>query len=206
MNIGINELGHLGLPAAGASLLAVWPTAAGVSTPAVRKLGAGFRLPKRIPAILLEVLVAGLSVSVFLSLCNRFINRDGLNLFSKIPRDVARYGAHLTHDEMLELYVHSRLYYYAHGAFGWSVGKCYQVASAVAGGGFVLLLVRASRAWAPQSRLAFVGLVLSCGFVQLFFGDVENYTLVTLMILAYLVAADRYLNGRAPLWWPSLAL
>ena len=59
------------------------------------------------------IIVFGLlCVTVFLLLRNNFINYDGLAFTEKFHRDVAVNGAHVTHDEMWELYVHSRFWYY----------------------------------------------------------------------------------------------
>src|SRR5262249_51250151 len=48
--------------------------------------------------------------------------------------------------------------------------------------------------------------LLAQGYVQLFFGYVENYTFHALMLGIYLLAALRYLRGAAPLALPGMAL
>jgi hypothetical protein len=205
-SLGLNQLGHLGLPKAAATLAAVWIVALGFTAVSFRfRPGFRWRIPPWL-GVALSVLAAAASVWAFLTFVNHYINRDGLNLFAKIRNGVAERGSFVTHDEMLELYLHSRLYAWANQAFGWSVGRCYQVASAAAGGAFVLLLLLAAPRWAPRGRIAFAALILSCGFVQLFFGDVENYSWVTVWILAYLLAAEACLNRGVPLWAPSLCL
>lgn len=53
--------------------------------------------------------------------------------------------------------------------------------------------------------LGFLVLVAQ-GYVQLFFGYVENYTYYTLALGIYLLAAHRFIVGRAPLLLPAIAL
>jgi tetratricopeptide (TPR) repeat protein len=53
--------------------------------------------------------------------------------------------------------------------------------------------------------LAFL-LILGQGYVQLFFGYVENYTFCTLVVGFYLLTALRNLRGRAPLLVPAVTL
>jgi hypothetical protein len=151
--------------------------------------------------------IALLGVVLFLLLASNAPNPDGRALLEKIPRDVALYGAHVTHDEMLELYLHSRLYYYMNQLAGWSVADCYRVTSAVSGGVFLILLFLLAESDAGTGKRAmYIGLALAGGYLQLFFGDVENYTLVATLIMAYLLAAYLHLRGRSALWLPSLVL
>ena len=49
-------------------------------------------------------------------------------------------------------------------------------------------------------------LLLAQGYVELFFGYVENYTFHALALGCYLLAALRFLSGRAPLLLPAAAL
>jgi len=93
------------------------------------------------------------------------------------------------------------------------------LASAVAGAVFVPILYglsrevcqlgsHGSRNWASSGvvvALVFLGL-LAQGYIQLFFGYVEVYGFLTVGIAGYLWAALRHLQGRAPLWAPSLLL
>jgi hypothetical protein len=148
-----------------------------------------------------------LGLILFFLLPSHTPNADGVSLLQKIPQDVAEYGAHLTHDEMLELYVHSRMYFYMNQIAGWSVADCYRVTSALSGGVFlVLLFLLADRTVPREWHPMFLALALSGGYLQLFFGDIENYTMVATLIIAYLLAAVEHLKGRAGLWVPSLAL
>jgi hypothetical protein len=205
-NIGIHQLRRLGVPVVVGLFVAVWIIALGISAFTSRR-PPEVQSPRRKRWTLpLALLAACACYWIFMSFSNHYINHDGVALFGKIPRDVADHGAHITHDEMLDLYVHSRLYYYANKSLGWSVGRCYQVTSALSGAVFVLTLILVAPVMAPRSRFAFVGLILCCGFVQLFFCDVECYTMVTAALLIYLVMAQQFLRNRVPLWAPAGAL
>jgi hypothetical protein len=152
---------------------------------------------------LLPIAVAALSAFVFFLLRSNFLNQDALDLIGKFERDVPLEGSHVTHDEMWELYLHSRFWFHTNRWFGWSVALSYQVLSALAGGLFVLLLLRYARCILPARPIALTLLVASGGFLQLFFGDVENYTLTAVVILAYLHASARYLQGRGSIVAPA---
>ena len=154
--------------------------------------------------MLLALVVATYSFTWFLGLRNQFINPDGMAFGAKFHADLPVRGATVSHDEILELYLHSRFWYYTSGAFGWTVEYSYQFLSSLAGAIFVVLLL--SFAWGALRERRWIVLVLgvgSAGFMQLFFGDVENYTLVTLLILVYLFTGYLYLEGRLSLVVPS---
>jgi hypothetical protein len=132
-------------------------------------------------------------------------NLDGSLLQQKIADAVPRSGAFVTHDEMLELYLHSRLWAVMHATLGWDVAQTYRAASCVGGGvaafvalGLVLRLPRARR------LLAAAGL-LAGGWVLVFFGDVENYTWANVVVLVYLAAALRFLDDERARLWPAAA-
>ena len=157
--------------------------------------------------ILLATGVGIYSFVWFLGLRNQFINPDGRAFAAKFLADVPARGAHMTHDELLELYVHSRFWYHTSRAFGWSVEYSYQFLSSLAGGVFVVLLL--AFGWALLGEKRWIVLVLgigSAGFMQLFFGDVENYTLVTLLMLVYFFAGWLYLEAKTGLIVPSAVL
>lgn len=150
--------------------------------------------------ILIALFSAGYSSLFFYLFNNNFINQDGLALLEKIPRDVELLGAHLTHDEMLELFLHSRFWFYTHRLYGWSVEHSYRVLSSLGGAFFIFLLFMFAKISTPSSKFTFMGLMLCGGYIQLFFGDVENYTLVSVLILLYLCLSFLYTNAQIPLW------
>lgn len=204
---GFNQLRHIGVPGTLLALAGIW-VAVWLLARVSGRLSK--HLPRRVgPAdrpVVAALVVACFGIGVFLILRSHAPNPDGIALLEKIPRDVASIGSHVTHDEMLELYLHSRVYHYANGLLGWSVAQVYAVVSAVAGGIYLFILVLLANQAAPASRFGFVGLALSGGYVQLFFGEIENYTMVATMILIYLAVAHLYVRRRAPLWAASGAL
>ncbi len=157
--------------------------------------------------VVLTVGVGVYSFIWFLGLRNQFLNPDGMAFAAKFHADVPVRGASVTHDEILELYVHSRFWHHTSRAFGWSVEYSYQFLSSLAGGVFVVLLLVFS--WCLLGAKRWMVLVLgtgSAGFMQLFFGDVENYTLVTLLMLGYFLTGYLYLEGRTSVIVPSAVL
>lgn len=135
-----------------------------------------------------------------------FLNPDALMFAPKFESAVPVSGAFITHDEMFEFLVHSRVWDYTHRWWGWSVEYSYQVTSSVAGIAFVVLAFRLAARLAPAAPGIFLFGVFSGAYMQLFFGDIENYTLTAVVVTAYLLSAVRFLRGDAPLWEPAVAL
>ncbi len=156
--------------------------------------------------VLLAFIAGAVAFPVFMGLRNQSLNPDGLALAGKFRADVPINGAHLTHDEILELYVHSRFWYHTSRAFGWSVEYSYQVLSSLSGAVFVVLLVAFGRRLVGKGYgIFFVGVVAG-GFMQLFFGDVENYTLVTTLTLLYFFMGHLFVEDRVNLLVPTVVL
>lgn len=152
------------------------------------------------------VVLSALCVGIFFLLRSNYLNPDALEFEEKFLRDVPLLGAHVTHDEMWELYLHSRFWLFTSQRFGWGVVLSYQVLSVLAGGIFVFLLLKYCRLVQTQWALAFFMLVCSGGFMQLFFGDVENYTLASACIMAYFYASALFFKGKLPLVVPATIL
>jgi hypothetical protein len=153
--------------------------------------------------------VAGLSAlftAIFLLLRNGFVNPDGIALSVKFASDVPTLGAHVTHDEMWELFIHSRFWYYTNQFFGWYIDSSYHFLSAIAGGVFIFLLLQYSRITHAKNPLGFFFLMISGGYMQLFFGDVENYTLTATLIMGYFLSTALYLKERISIVVPSSLL
>ena len=157
-----------------------------------------------------RLLVLGVGVYSFpwfLGLRNQFINPDGAAFSAKFHAEIPVRGTSVSHDEMLELFVHSRFWHHTSRAFGWSVEYSYQFLSSLAGAVFVVLLIGFS--WSLLGQRRWIVLVLgvgASGFMQLFFGDVENYTLVTAWMLVYFVTGFLCLEGRLSVLVPSAVL
>lgn len=162
------------------------------------------RIPVERPAT--AAVVAVLSFPVFFLLRTNHLNTDGIMLAPKLEAAVPLVGAFMTHDEMLEFFVHSRFWYYTHRWWGWPVVFSYQVVSCLAGAAFVYGLIRVARRIVPASPWLFLAGAIAGGYVQLFFGDAENYTLTAMLVVFYVLAACRFLAREAGLWLPTVVL
>jgi hypothetical protein len=153
-----------------------------------------------------RLILSLLAVGVFFLLRSHFLNADGAAFPAKFIRDIPWLGAHVTHDEMWELYAHSRFWLYTHRWMGLSVEFSYQLLSCLAGGVFVYLLLTYAATLSSDRRSTALLLCVSGGYMQLFFGDVENYTLTTTWIMAYLLASTQYLRHRSSVVLPAALL
>jgi hypothetical protein len=82
----------------------------------------------------------------------------------------------------------------------------YQVVSCTAGSLFVYGVLRLARRLVNNHRWLFLVGALSGGYMQLFFGDVENYTLTTTIVMGYFLTAVPALEGRTSPVYPALLL
>jgi len=144
------------------------------------------------------------AIAVFYALRNEFINPDGQAFSSRWPDIFARRGIIASHDEILEFLLHSKVWLWTRDAWGWDINHVYHVTSSLAGGVFVFGLFWLARTMIARGRALFVLLVFSGAWVQLFFGDVENYTYVNLVLFLHAFAGLAYLSGRVGLWLPSM--
>ncbi len=109
----------------------------------------------------------------------------------------------------LTVFLHQRLWQFVAGPLlGWPVENVYAAVSILSGVIFVYLLLtfleRLGRT--PLETAVLAGLILTTGSMQLFFGYVENYTLVSLGLLIMMFLAWRALRGEIRPLWPVLAL
>jgi len=154
----------------------------------------------------LVVVAAAMSASlVFFWFRNGHVNSDGVMYRWLVPQIVSGESP-VGFDEMWEGFLHAWFWHWTDAAFGWSVRLSYQVMSAAAGGAFVAVLWLYGRRIVPHLPLAFCVLMLAGGYMQLFFGEVENYTLTAVLIVGYLAASASFLQTRASLIVPSVVL
>lgn len=107
------------------------------------------------------------------------------------------------------VFLHQRLWaLVAHPWWGWGVETVYAAVSVFCGVIFVYVVLRLAHLLGQTAaeRIAVAGLILTCGSMQLFFGYVENYTVISLAMMGFLWAGIKCLRGEAPLWWATLAL
>jgi hypothetical protein len=107
------------------------------------------------------------------------------------------------------VFIHQRLWQFvAHPLLEWPPEHVYAMISIICGMVFVYVLLTflAQLGRNPLETAVLAGLVLTTGSMQLFFGYVENYTIVSLGLLVTLFLAWRALHGNIQPVWPVLAL
>jgi hypothetical protein len=108
----------------------------------------------------------------------------------------------------LSIYIHAQLWFLLNPVLGVGVDTLYAITSILSGIGFVYILFLLAdslgRNWAEKAII--FGLVITTGSMQLFFGYVENYTVISLGLTLTLYLGVRCLGGEMSLIWPSLAL
>jgi hypothetical protein len=109
----------------------------------------------------------------------------------------------------LDVYLHERAWQLGNSLFGWpSPLPVYRIFSTLAGIVFVWVLLGLAGLLGSNrtERALFAGLVLTLGTMQLFFGYIENYPIMTLGVLVYTYLAMLCLRGKAALVWPATVL
>lgn len=108
----------------------------------------------------------------------------------------------------LTIYLHARLWLLLNPQPGIGVETLYALSSVLAGVGFVyvLLCLAAQLGRDRLEQATLFGLVATTGSMQLFFGYIENYTLMSLGVLLTLYLGVRCLLREVSPVWPSLAL
>ncbi len=109
----------------------------------------------------------------------------------------------------LDVYLHARLWQLANRLWGWPDPiPVYWIVSALCGALFVWVVLRLAAVLGrdPTERVLIAGLILSLGTMQLFFGYVENYSIMAVGVMIFLWLGLRALRDGLPLVWPATAL
>lgn len=109
----------------------------------------------------------------------------------------------------LDVYLHARLWQLANRWLGWpDPVPVYWIISALAGVAFVWTLLGLAHWLGRDSteRILISGLILTLGTMQLFFGYIENYSIMTVGVVVYAWLALRALRGEIGPVWPATAL
>ncbi len=108
----------------------------------------------------------------------------------------------------LDVFIHSKAWELAHKLWGWDVATVYGVISVLSGILFIQLLVNVAEELGRNrsEKLFLWTLTATGGFIQLFFGYIESYTIIPTGILAYLWLGIRSIKGQASIFWPILCL
>lgn len=126
----------------------------------------------------------------------------------EIQRKIAEEGAVWREREPLDFFLHVQAYRLLHPLTGWDVATVYAVLSCLAGSLFfiALLLMSGLLARGRGERALIVALAGTAGAVQLFFGYLESYTLMTAGLAVYLLLGLLCLSGRVGIGVPAAAL
>ena len=207
LDFGFSQLSHLGTVGIIEVLLCIlfallgfraWPTPCLATMERVNK---AFYARKS-----LTYLTAFVLAIVFYLLRNEFLNPDVQHFTTMIAQDAPVKGFFATHDELWEFYLHSKFWLATNAWFGWSVKFSYQVISSIAGGAFVIVLLSYCKMVMPEKPVSLALLIFTGGFAQLYFGDVENYTVASVSIIVYFYTCAVYLKGKGSILAPSSAL
>jgi len=112
----------------------------------------------------------------------------------------------------LTIFIHAQLWLLLNPFPGIGVDTLYAITSVLSGIGFVYVLFLLADALGRDrlEKALIVGLGLTTGSMQLFFGYVENYTLISLGLILTLYLGVRCLQGEKSsvgvVVWPSLTL
>ncbi len=133
---------------------------------------------------------------------------DSVSIVQYLTWDVHVNNFYVTYDEIWTHFVHSLAYKFLHVLFDWSVDKAYALVSSLCGIAALMIIIRF---WRNNTRefskqTAGISFCLSMGATQLFFGYLENYSIVVSIILLYILLAQLTLENRLHPAWPALAL
>ncbi len=109
----------------------------------------------------------------------------------------------------LDVFLHAKAWQFGNALFGWpNPIPVYRIFSTAAGIVFVWVLLGLAALLGRNrtERALYAGLVLTLGTMQLFFGYIENYPLMTLGVLVYTYLAALCLRGGVALVWAALTL
>jgi hypothetical protein len=145
-------------------------------------------------------LAAAAGLTAFLLLKTGFVNDDGLQNAFALQAGIYR----IRMDEVLTGVILESVW----GALG-NPSSCtpfdvFAAFSAVMGCLFMLAAAGFARRELGGRWLLFMALLVSGGFMQVFFGDVENYAGVMAMSMAYIWSAREFLRGRISILTPGL--
>jgi hypothetical protein len=128
-----------------------------------------------------------------------------------LAKGIANPEVHLTYNWQapLTVFLHAKLWAAGHGLWGWSdASTAYALTSTLCGGLFIYVLCLMADALGRNrvEKLVIFALVATSGAMALFFGYVENYTIMSLGVVLYLYLGVRCLQGEVDLVWPAIAL
>jgi tetratricopeptide (TPR) repeat protein len=109
--------------------------------------------------------------------------------------------------EPLEIFIHLKVFDFAHRLWGMDAADVYAVLSCLAGILFVFLVFLLADFWGKKrgEKVLIFFILLSMGSSQLFFGYAEHYSFLYVFIFAFILSSLGYLNGRVRWFFPLAA-
>lgn len=197
---GFNQLRHIP-PVTLSGLLVVFAGILLLAAKPGRRFPGNDPIPMR-KALLCSVGAALPALFVYLLLTSGFVNDDGLvHTFNLLCG-----GFRATFDEMLSSSLIRAVWLGFGDPVRFGPFAVYSVYSSGMGFLFVLLAVLFACRELGRRWPFFVMLMLSGGFMQAFFGDVEHYAGVMTLCMAYIWVSREYLADRLSVITPSLVL
>lgn len=188
------------LGGAGLVGLAMWPAA----NRTIRERGARL-LDGAPPAARSAGALAGFAalMAAFWRLRSRTLYGDGASTIDILSSG----GPMMNWKEPLDRYVTARVFA-ALGPHGWTAADAIAAVSVTAGAIYLVAAWGLARSLAPEraERRWVLAFLLTTGAMQLFFGNVENYSLLGAGIALYLWTGSAYLRGRVPFALPCFVL
>ncbi|MBK7974003.1 MAG: hypothetical protein IPK07_12255 [Deltaproteobacteria bacterium] len=188
------------LAGAGVVGVAMWPAA----NRWIRESGA--RLLERIPPAARGLLtLAGFAalVTAFWRLRSRTLYGDGASTIDILTSG----GPTMNWKEPLDRFITAHVFRALRG-HGWTAADAIAAVSVAAGAVYLVAVWGLARSLAATSgaRRWVTAFLLTTGAMQLFFGNVENYSLLGAGIALYLWSGNAYLRGRVPFALPCFVL
>lgn len=147
-------------------------------------------------------LIFGIVCFVFSS---RYANRDLRYFRIYYPEYSYSSTPFLMFDEMWESYLHHRFYIYTNDLFGWDVDLSMRVFACICAVASIYLIFKIGELlWPTRPLLPFL-LMITGGFMQILFGDMEQYPLVTVFVFLFLFSALLFINKKISLLIPSIS-
>ncbi len=137
---------------------------------------------------------------------SNMISRDMEIYMGWLPTQFKLGMIHVRLDEMWESNLHSTTYIIMHTLFGWDVPSSYQILACLAAPFFLVLLYRIARRIVPEKAIFLVLFLMTGGYIQLLFGDMEYYSISITMVLAYFYVTYLYLRGEIAFPIPAMIL
>jgi len=154
----------------------------------------------------LRTSVSLLAAAVFWLFRSNYENIDFLAYLEWYPDHMARGIPHVRFDEMWESYIHYALFVFFNSNFGWTLQQVFHFTSVLSGGIFIFLAQVFSSEANPEKPYRMFLILLSGGFMQLFFGDLECYTITGMLTFAYLFTSYLFMKKEVSLVVPTFIL